>query len=244
MPFAFPGLSDAGASEEPPGTMRLVLGLAFLAIPIVLIIGTWMYHRQARRASNRVVCFGNSLTACGGYGGRYTDYLAIALPKCDVVNRGVGGETLSGGRNRFRKDVLDLQPRVVVIELGANDFHQAIRSIDAMRADLEYMIAALRERKIGVVIAGVFGPQLDEEGNEVPKIYKEGSKDLGKQILEMERDLARKYDCIHIENIQANLNHEKYWEDERHPNAEGNRLVAEIILPAIKKLLPTEALED
>ena len=219
--------------------MRIFWAATFLLIFFIVALGSWLAYREQRRAANRVVCFGDSLSACGGYGGRYSDYLAEALPECEVINRGKGGDTLEEGRKRFKSEVLDLNPRpkVVVLELGANDFLKAIRPIGALREDLEQLVCLAQDRGIGVVIAGVFGDCVDAQGEVRPKEYKEGNPEFGKQILEMERSIAKSHACMHIENIQADLHRERHWEDPRHPNAEGNKFVAQRILPALKKLL-------
>jgi lysophospholipase L1-like esterase len=62
---------------------------------------------------NRVVFFGDSIT----------DMWAIAdsFPGKPYINRGIGGQTTSQMLVRFRQDVIDLQPRVVVILAGTND---------------------------------------------------------------------------------------------------------------------------
>ena len=38
-----------------------------------------------------------------------------------VINRGIGGDTSRGLLFRFQEDVLDLHPKAIVIEIGAND---------------------------------------------------------------------------------------------------------------------------
>ncbi|MDD5597099.1 MAG: SGNH/GDSL hydrolase family protein, partial [Victivallaceae bacterium] len=88
----------------------------------------------------RIVCFGDSLTACGGPGGRYSDWLARMLPDCEIINRGIGGDTLGGGRKRFVKDVMELHPDILVFELGANDYWRRKRSLDELKKDYEYML--------------------------------------------------------------------------------------------------------
>lgn len=192
-------------------------------------------HPVDRPMDKRIVCFGDSLTACGGEGGRYTDWLAKYLPHCQIINKGIGGDTLAGGRARFQKDVLDLKPDLVVIELGANDFWARKRAISQLTEDLEFMIKKAREQRIKVLIAGVFGNMVDANGDPLPKVR--GTDDFGRKILEMERELARKYKCAHVENIQADLRENKYWADKNHPNKAGNQFVAQRLLPKIKLLL-------
>ncbi len=189
---------------------------------------------KKRPVKSRIVCFGDSLTVCGGRDGRYTDWLASFLPDCEIINKGVGGDTLMSGRARFQEDVISLEPDIVVIELDANDFWAKARTIEELRNDYAFMIKKAQKNNIKVVLAGVFGDMVDNQGTPVLKVW--GTNDFGRQILEMERELASKYNCEHIENIQADIKNKKYWIDSNHPNKQGNRFVALRILPAVKKL--------
>jgi len=188
-----------------------------------------------RSYRKKIVCIGDSLTVCGGKGGRYIDWLGQHLRNCEIIPKGVSGNTLSGGRARFYTDVLDLTPDIVVIELGANDFWARMRSISELKADLQFMIVKAREKNIKVIIAGVFGNKVDKKNNPIPKVS--GINDFGFQILKMERELAHKYKCAHVENIQADLRDPKYWNDTHHPNKAGNEFVALRLLPHIKRSL-------
>jgi hypothetical protein len=208
--------------------------LLLAALVLALAALFFLAHFCTGPARPRLVCFGNSLTTCGGLGGRYSDYLAGALPGYEVLNRGVSGATLADGRRRFQREVLDLHPKVLVFELVANDFLRAERPVEEMRADMEFMLKTAREQGIEVVVAGVFGEQLGADGRLIPKEYTRGSPELGRQLFEMERELARQYGCRHVENIQADLNRPEHWYA-KHPSASGNRLVAQRLLPALQE---------
>jgi len=62
---------------------------------------------------NRAVFFGDSIT----------DFWKLdeSFPGRPYINRGISGQTTSQMLVRFRQDVIDLQPRVVVILAGTND---------------------------------------------------------------------------------------------------------------------------
>ena len=62
---------------------------------------------------NRVVFFGDSITDIW--------HLDESFPGKPYVNRGIGGQTTSQMVVRFRQDVIDLHPKVVVILAGTND---------------------------------------------------------------------------------------------------------------------------
>lgn len=238
-----PGTPDPAAEAAPDRdlsrpAMAWLWGGILIMLAVVISIGTVLTWRSLQRSANRIVCFGDSLTTCGGYGGRFPDYLALALPDYEVINRGVGGDTLERAVKRFQGDVIALHPKVVLIELGANDWHRNERPIEALRQDLEDMVSRAKYNGIEVILLGVFGDQLDAEGHVTEKEYEE-KEAFGQAILQMEREIAKKYDCPHIENIQYEISadRDKYWESKNHPNADGNRLVAQRILPVLKEVL-------
>ncbi len=61
----------------------------------------------------RVVFFGDSITDSWK--------LDESFPSKPYVNRGIGGQTTSQMLVRFRQDVINLQPKVVVVLAGTND---------------------------------------------------------------------------------------------------------------------------
>jgi len=69
--------------------------------------------KPAAPGEKRVVFFGDSIT----------DLWKIedSFPGKPYINRGIGGQTTSQMLVRFRQDVIDLQPKAVVILAGTND---------------------------------------------------------------------------------------------------------------------------
>lgn len=61
---------------------------------------------------NRVVFMGNSITE---------GWTASFFEKRSYINRGIGGQTTPQMLLRFRQDVIDLNPKVVLILAGTND---------------------------------------------------------------------------------------------------------------------------
>jgi lysophospholipase L1-like esterase len=203
---------------------------------LLVIVVAFMAWRAARDRKPRVVCLGDSLTACGGLGGRYSDFLAQELADVLVLNKGVSGETLADGRLRFQRDVLNLKPVAMVIALGANDWKRNERSIEALRDDLEFMVRTAREADIEVVIAGVFGEHPDPAGRALRERHK-GGEGLAPQINQMELDVANRYGCGYVPNMQIDLNTPDCWDSSGHPTPIGNRLAAQRILGPLKEAL-------
>jgi len=187
----------------------------------------------------RIVCIGDSLTSCGGQGGLYTDWLAAWLPECEIINKGIGGETLGQGRARYQRDVMALNPDVVVIALGANDFWRARQPVDDLASELEYMVGTARHAGIQVVVASCFGDVA--AGDSSPEFVDKLRHRYGTGIAVFERQICERYNCFYVPNMQVDIKpvkeHPEYWGDDRHPNKAGNEKVARRILVELKKAM-------
>ncbi|HEY3379029.1 MAG TPA: AMP-binding protein [Armatimonadota bacterium] len=189
----------------------------------------------------RIVCFGDSLTECGGTDGRFSDILQQRFPAHTFVNRGVGGETFVEALVRLQQDVLDERPDVVLIEFGANDWFRDERPYTAWATDLETCVTRLQRVGVQVVILGVFGPYRDADGSYVPKRGGIDARAVSYQQLEAE--IAARYNCRYIANIQERIiGDRRCWADANHPNEYGNRYVAEMLVPVLEEFLGARAL--
>src|SRR3954463_10230988 len=98
---------------------------------------------------NRVVFFGDSITDIG--------HLDEYFPGKPYINRGIGGQTTPQMLVRFRQDVIDLSPSVVLILAGTNDIAGntgPMRSED-IEANLASMAELARLHGIRVVFASI-----------------------------------------------------------------------------------------
>lgn len=98
---------------------------------------------------NRVVFFGDSITDIWK--------LDESFPGKPYINRGIGGQTTSQMLVRFRQDVIDLQPKVVVILAGTNDIagNTGPISNDDIEANFASMAELARVHNIRVVYSSI-----------------------------------------------------------------------------------------
>ena len=87
---------------------------------------------------------------------QYAYWLMKAHTDWDVRNRGVNGERSDQIRSRFDRDVVSVQPALVVIVAGVNDIYQG-RSAESVERQLQEMYDAARAAGIAVV-AGTILP--------------------------------------------------------------------------------------
>jgi len=80
--------------------------------------------------------------------------LGKMVPKWTVVNASVSGETSLSGRNRLPTLLGKYQPRVLVLELGANDGLRGL-PLNSLRANLAAMLDAARQAHVRVLLVGI-----------------------------------------------------------------------------------------
>ena len=98
---------------------------------------------------NRVVFFGDSITDIW--------HLDQYFPGKPYVNRGIGGQTTPQMLVRFRQDVIDLKPKVVVILAGTNDIagNTGPMRLEDIEADYQSLDELARANGIKVVYSSV-----------------------------------------------------------------------------------------
>ena len=198
---------------------------AFVALFLAFVVTSPVRAEQVQ-----IVGFGDSLTAGFGLapGEGFTDRLQVALRArgydVAVANAGVSGDTSSGGLARLDWSVPD-GTSLVILELGANDM---LRGIDPqmVEANLDKMLARLKERKIPVLLAGmVAAPNLGHA--------------YGEAFGTLYPRLARKYDVpfypFFLDGVAGNP--ALQLEDKMHPNAKGIDVIVERILPDVEKVI-------
>lgn len=184
----------------------------------------------AAEEPQRLLVLGDSLTA--GYGlpraqafpARLEAALKAAGRKVEVIDAGVSGDTTAGGLARLDW-ALTPSPDAAIVELGAND---GLRGLDPKLtyANLDAILARLKERRIKVLLAGMLAP---------PNL----GRDYGDEFNGVFPRLAERHSValypFFLEGVAAepSLNQA----DGLHPNAEGVEVVVRRILPEVLKLL-------
>jgi len=98
---------------------------------------------------NRVVFFGDSITDIW--------HLDQYFPGKPYLNRGIGGQTTPQMLVRFRQDVIDLDPRIVIILAGTNDIagNTGPMRLEDIEANYASMAELARARQIKVIYSSV-----------------------------------------------------------------------------------------
>ena len=189
----------------------------------------------------RIVCFGDSLTSCGGKGGRYSDMLQKSLPQYLFINSGKGGDTLAGALARLESDVLRHRPRAVIIGIGANDYWRRRRPAADLKRDYEAIVKRCVDSGCRVLLVSCFGNDRLPKGEKIDFSHAGlPHEHYAAALAEIERELVAKYRCGYVPDMQINITpkgRRDLWNDRNHPNAAGNRIVADTMLPELRKIL-------
>jgi acyl-CoA thioesterase-1 len=178
-----------------------------------------------------VLVFGDSLSA--GYGIRVEQgWVSLLAKKIEaegygfrVVNASVSGETTDGGLARLPRALSVQQPRIALLELGANDGLRGL-PLAGTRANLDKMITLLQSHHVAILLLGMrLPPNYGER-------YTSG-------FMSMYQELA---DAHHIallpfllENVA--LRPALMQADGLHPNEQGQPLLLDEVWPRLLPLL-------
>lgn len=186
-----------------------------------------------KAGEKRVVFMGNSITE-GWLLNESLDF----FQKNGYINRGIGGQTTPQMLIRFRPDVIDLEPAVVVILAGINDIagNTGPSTLDMIMNNLMSMAELAESKGIKVIISSVL-PALDfpwRRGLEPAQKVIE----LNRMLMEYCTNEGHHYlDYFsHMADDQNGLKAE-YTYDGVHPNTTGYKVMEPLAEAAIKKVL-------
>ena len=182
---------------------------------------------------NRVVFMGNSITQ--GWG----NYHASFFSDNPFVNRGIGGQTSPQMLVRFRPDVINLNPKAVVIMAGTNDIagNTGLISIENTAENIFSMAEIAMANNIAVYICSTL-PAIDflwspglEPASKIVKlntILKSYCKENGLTYVDYYAAMVDADGGLKVPEYTA-------ANDLVHPNLEGYKVMEEIILASLKK---------
>lgn len=187
------------------------------------------------KVENRVVFMGNSIT----------EGWVIIRPEFfknrDYINRGIGGQTTPQMLLRFRQDVIDLNPKVVVILAGTNDIagNTGYTSLETIINNIKSMAEIANANSIKVIISSIL-PAIEypwKPGlNPAPKIIT-----INKAL----KTYAKENNFIYLDYYSAMVDDKgglkvpdfTTADDLVHPNKAGYLIMEKLVEKAINKVI-------
>ena len=183
---------------------------------------------------NRVVFIGDSIT----------DYWKLAdyFPGKPYINRGIDGQTTPQMLVRFRQDVIDLHPKVLVVLAGTNDI-AGVTGL-ARNEDIEANYASLAELARAHHVRVVFASLLPAH-NYTPEAKESFALRPRERILALNawlKDYCAKNGLVYLDYFSALIDdhgmlRRDLSDDGLHPNAAGYKVMAPLADRAIASAL-------
>ena len=183
----------------------------------------------------KILIIGNSLTQGHGVPQEQC-YPAIVEQKLKdeghrikIVSDGISGSVSSSALPRYKEATKNYSPHIVLLELGANDGLQGI-PIVAIFKNLQKAIVKMKQDSRLVLLAGMKIP---------PENY---GKKYAKAFEEIYTRLSEKYDTSLIPFLLKDVGQRPEFnqEDNLHPNAKGQKIMAQTVykylVPMLKKI--------
>ena len=142
-----------------------------------------------------------------------------------VINASVSGETTAGGLGRLPHALELQQPRILILELGANDGLRSLPLADT-RDNLDKMITLARARGVTVLLLGMrLPPNYGER-------YTTGFYNIYTELAQ-----AHKLTLVPFLLDQVALNPALMQADGMHPNEQGQPLLLDNVWPKLEPML-------
>ena len=180
----------------------------------------------------RIVFMGNSITEI------WKNFRPSFFENKSFVNRGIGGQTTPQMLARFRPDVINLKPTVVVILAGVNDIagNTGPSTLEVIANNIISMAELAKANNIKVILSSVL-PAFDFS-------WRPGLEPSEKIIAlnKMIKDYTDRHDIIYLDYFSAMVDDrnglkDEYTYDGVHPNEAGYKVMEPLVLEAIVKAL-------
>lgn len=180
----------------------------------------------------RVVFMGNSITE--GWSKMDSAFFA-GKP---YINRGISGQTTPQMLVRFRQDVIDVKPAVVVILAGINDIAENTgpTTLEAIFGHIVSMTELAQANNIRVVLCSVLPAYAFRWRPHLQPAEKVMALNA------MIKDYCQKQNIVYVDYFSAMVDErmgldKKYTNDEVHPTLAGYKVMAPLVEAGIAKAL-------
>jgi lysophospholipase L1-like esterase len=187
-----------------------------------------------KAGEQRVVFMGDSITDSWP--------LAQSFPGKPYVNRGISGQTTPQMLIRMRPDVIELEPKVVVILAGTNDIARNTGPITLKQIEDNY--ASMAELAAAHHIAVIFSSVLPvHDKGRTPQTPRRSPESIG-QLNDWLKNYCAEHKLVYLDYYSHMLGPDGMLRtdlsaDGLHPNAEGYKIMAPLAEQAIEKALKT-----
>lgn len=186
---------------------------------------------QAQSAdAKRIVCMGDSITA--GYCVYSEDEMISAYlqellgERATVLAFGTPGETLHEA-SVYRSSALDADADFVLLQFGTNDASPSLFRADAFRASAETLLDTHIEALGAENVAFLLPPCIYPDGGDLAAFGM--SNDTLAEVRAILTEVCAEKGVAVVDLYTATKGHPEWFADGVHPNADGNRAIAQAV---------------
>ena len=201
-----------------------------------------------------VLFIGDSITDCGrrahaaplgeGYVSLLVEMITARWPQRAIryINKGIGGDRVTGLKDRWQDDVIRHRPDWVSVKIGINDLHSVLRQApDAVPPELfrecyDWILAdTTRQTDAKIVLIEPFYVSQDQTG----QTFRSQVLTLIPEYIAVVREMADKYQARLVKTHDAFQRHLGYRDAETfcpepvHPNRAGHVVLASELLQVL-----------
>ncbi|MDR1170804.1 MAG: GDSL-type esterase/lipase family protein [Prevotellaceae bacterium] len=188
---------------------------------------------EPAKNEKRVVFIGNSITQ------NWAEQRPDFFTSNNYIGRGISGQTSPQLLLRFRRDVIDLKPAAVLINVGTNDIAENTGTYDEdfTLGNIKSMAELAKAGKIKVILSSVTPVgqyRWKKEIQNVPEKIQSLNAKIKAYAAEHKFAYVDYYSHMHNENHALK---ESYGSDGVHPNARGYEVMEQIADEVIRKVI-------
>jgi len=164
------------------------------------------------QSGQKLVFIGDSITDCGRrmeaapLGNGYVSMIIASIrwkyPERDIhfINEGIGGDVVTGLRDRWNDDLIRHQPDWVSVKIGINDLHRTLRGQDPVSPALyreayhDILTRTADETSAKVILVDPF--YLSREAH--PTSFRTKVLELLPEYLAIVADMAEEFSALHV----------------------------------------------
>lgn len=188
--------------------------------------------KSKKKNKQSVVFMGNSITE------RWEDFDSAFFQSNPYINRGISGQTTPQMLIRFRADVIELEPSVVVICAGTNDIagNTGPMTLDQIAGNIISMTELARANGIKVVLSSVLPANSYSWSPEI------APANLIIELNEKLETYAKKNKIVYLDYYSLMVDDQKglkkeYGRDSVHPSLNGYKVMEKAVQEAIERAL-------
>ncbi|WP_281297192.1 SGNH/GDSL hydrolase family protein [Flavobacterium limnophilum] len=214
-------------------------------MPNKLQMQDWSYLKKYKKENANLPILESGQKRIVFMGDSITEFWSALCPEFFVgkpyINRGISGQTTPQILIRFRADVIDLQPSIVVLLAGANDIagNTGPSTLEMILNNIISMAELAKANNIKMILCSLL-PAYDFP-------WKTGSFPAEK--IETFNTMLKKYadenEILYLDYYSAMVDERKglkaaYADDGVHPNKAGYEVMAPIVEKAINEILSNQ----